>query len=331
MRFLTSSLALFLSILLVEASAIVDVSALASRHHHISARVTSLEVRQKAKICPNRVNKHAAALKKANQNKPTTNNLAPLKNVTTPAAPPPPPKKTSNSNNGGGGSGPSGGVIRIKNSSCGDPRASRTPSQYAGPNGHMDWLTCGFESPGGWQPPHVTMNDIVTQPLSTALQSPVSPFKNCAPFIHLFERYGKQFGIAPIMLASFAMQESYCQPNTIGGGGEQGLMQITREKCVGAPGGNCLDPDFNIRTAARYFATTLAEVGGNVLLAAGRYNGWRRGLTKDQAFAARNSDCCRCQNNGDYPHQLFNGWLQNINAYNVKPRMGKYFNLDACD
>ncbi|PPQ62951.1 hypothetical protein CVT24_006191 [Panaeolus cyanescens] len=331
MRFLTSSFALLLSLVVVNASAIHDVSGLASRHHHISVRVTSLEVRQQPKVCPNRINKHPAALKKK-ANKSTTNNLAPARNATntTPSAPKSTPKPSSNNNNNGGSS-QSSGVIRVKGGGCGDPRASRTPSQFSGPNGHIDWLTCGFESGGGWQPPHVTMKDIVTVPLWKALQDPNSPFKNCEKFIHIFEKYGNQLGIAPIMLASFAMQESYCQPGTVGQGGEQGLMQITQEKCAGAPEGNCRDPDFNIGTAARYFANTLAEVGGNVLLAAGRYNGWSRGLTKERAFAARYTSCCRCQNNGDYPHQFFNGWLQNINAYNVRPRMGKYFNLDVCD
>jgi membrane-bound lytic murein transglycosylase MltF len=43
------------------------------------------------------------------------------------------------------------------------------------------------------------------------------------------------------MLAAFAMQESSCNPSAVGGAGEQGLMQITREKCKGAPNGNCKD------------------------------------------------------------------------------------------
>lgn len=38
------------------------------------------------------------------------------------------------------------------------------------------------------------------------------------------------------------MQESSCIPTTVGGAGEQGLMQITVDKCGGAPGGNCQDP-----------------------------------------------------------------------------------------
>lgn len=38
------------------------------------------------------------------------------------------------------------------------------------------------------------------------------------------------------------MQESSCKADTVGGAGEQGLMQITKDKCGGAPGGNCMDP-----------------------------------------------------------------------------------------
>ena len=115
-------------------------------------------------------------------------------------------------------------------------------TKTSGPNGSEDWLNCGFESPGGWQPPYIRVEDVITQSLSSALQSSSSPFKACADFISIFEKYGNQYGIPAIMLASFAMQESSCKPNTVGGAGEQGLMQITRDKCVGAPNGNCQDP-----------------------------------------------------------------------------------------
>lgn len=48
--------------------------------------------------------------------------------------------------------------------------------------------------------------------------------------------------VPSILIASIAMQESTCNPDTEGGGGEQGLMQLTPDKCGGAPGGNCKDP-----------------------------------------------------------------------------------------
>ncbi len=75
------------------------------------------------------------------------------------------------------------------------------------------------------------------------------------------------------------MQESSCDPHTVGGGGEQGLMQISRDKCGGAPDGNCQDTDFNIRTGTKFFADTLNANGGNLLLTLGNYNGWPQHMT----------------------------------------------------
>jgi len=226
------------------------------------------------------------------------------------------------------------GIINVNSAStCGGVRASKESTALSGPNGHIDWLNCGFEAGhSGWQPPYISMEDIITQPLSTALSKPGSPFKACSQYIWIFEKYGAQYNIPPIILASFAMQESSCIADSVGGGGEQGLMQISGEKCVGAPSGGCKDPDFNIHTATKYFADTLKNNGGDVLISVGTYNGWYRGLTMGKAFAAAKSDCCRCQNNGDYLHQFFNGWCQNIDAYNSESgeRLGKYFNLDKC-
>jgi Transglycosylase SLT domain len=47
--------------------------------------------------------------------------------------------------------------------------------------------------------------------------------------------------VPSILVASIAMQESTCNPSTVGGAGEQGIMQITEDKCGGAPGGDCKD------------------------------------------------------------------------------------------
>ncbi|KAF5342973.1 hypothetical protein D9758_013672 [Tetrapyrgos nigripes] len=184
----------------------------------------------------------------------------------------------------------------------------------SGPNGDIDYLNQGI-------------NDGVVD-LTQALSDPNSPFHACAPYVDMFYNYGRANGIPPIILASFAMQESTCNPETVGGGGEQGLMQLTQEKCGNAPGGNCRDPDYNIRTGAEFFARTLNDKGGNVVLAIGSYNGWFQGMTYTQATAAAFSSCCRCQNNLDYVFQFLNGWCQNVNAYQMK--LGKYFNLAVC-
>ncbi|PCH36436.1 glycoside hydrolase family 23 protein [Wolfiporia cocos MD-104 SS10] len=220
------------------------------------------------------------------------------------------------------------GLIDVE-STCGPIGATRDVTPTSGPNGNIDWLNCGV-SDGGWSPPYVTLKDIITQDLASALQIPGSPFTACAPYVALFELYAGQHGIPAILVAAIAMQESTCNAQTIGGAGEQGLMQLTQDKCDGAPNGDCKDPDYNIRTGVEFFSATLQNNGGSLLLTIGNYNGWPLGMTFGSATAAANGPCCRCQNNLDYLHQLLNGWLQGINPYTHNPRIGKYFNLDRC-
>ena len=71
---------------------------------------------------------------------------------------------------------------------------SANVTEFAGPNGSIDWLNCGITSETGWHPPFVRVTDIVAVNLSQAVTSPASPFKRCAPFIALFEKYGRTFG-----------------------------------------------------------------------------------------------------------------------------------------
>lgn len=63
----------------------------------------------------------------------------------------------------------------------------------SGPNGNIDWLNCGVDG-GGWQPPYVIANDLITKDLATAVQAPDSPFKACTPFLNMFEQYANEFG-----------------------------------------------------------------------------------------------------------------------------------------
>lgn len=94
-------------------------------------------------------------------------------------------------------------------------------------------------------------------------------------------------------------------------------MQLASMNCAGAPGGNCYDINFNVDRAARLFKDLVDANGGNVLVAAGGYNGWRVGMTSDDAQAARWQGNCHAQNNLDYLHQLFNGWCQGRNGYGM--------------
>jgi len=213
---------------------------------------------------------------------------------------------------------------------CGilDSGALINPTQTSGPNGQENWMNCGLNG-AGWSPPNITIPQIVTVELSTALQNPQSPFLACSSYLSIFNKYGSLYEIPPILLASFAMQESACNPNAVGEGGEQGLMQISMDKCGQLSEQACRDPDYNIGTAAHYFMQTLQQIDNNVFAAVGMYNGWDVGLTVAKATAARNSSCCRCQNNLDYLQQFFNGWCQNVDPRVLN--MGIYFNLEVCN
>ena len=112
----------------------------------------------------------------------------------------------------------------------------------SGPNGSIYWLNCGITGEGGWNPPPVKVDQLITLNLTVVMADPDNIFKPCAPYVQLFETHGKTYGIPPILMASFAMQESSCNPDAIGQGGEQGLMQISKDKCDGRSDEECRDP-----------------------------------------------------------------------------------------
>ncbi|EJT98468.1 glycoside hydrolase family 23 protein [Dacryopinax primogenitus] len=201
-------------------------------------------------------------------------------------------------------------------------------SVSGGPNGLESWMNCGISSKSGWNPPYVTMDDVVTVDLSTALSTVGTPFAACQSFVGYFESAGQQYGIPPIILASIALQESSCDASSMGAGGTTGLMQISQDKCGGAPGGNCLDPEFNIAAGARYLADTVQQTGGNFLLALGYYNGWYIGMTVDAVLAVGQGSCCGCMQNLDYLQQSLNGWFVGEDAYAIG--LGSWQNLAVC-
>lgn len=212
---------------------------------------------------------------------------------------------------------------------CGPINASLNSSKSAGPNGSQAWLTCGLNTTTGWKPPSFTIHDVIVKDLEAAVKMPNSPYTRCQQWFPYFYKYGEMFDVPPIIIAAFANQESGCNAETIGGGDEQGLMQITPDKCGGAPGGNCRDPDFNIRTAVAYFAGVLKENKGKLIHTIGGYNGWFVGMTVQAATAAATTPCCRCQQNLDYIHQMLNGWILGIDAYVAD--LATYNNLNVCN
>jgi hypothetical protein len=323
MKFSAAFLAILSAVVVVEAgvgNAIRRDDGLTSRHSRVARMSPERLARSNSRRCQVRPSAN-------NSNGSNNNNQGNQANVIPNPAPsggaPPPPATQQQ-----GQTPKTNGLLEVP-SSCGPIGATSQVTTVSGPNGHIDWLNCGITD-GGWSPPFVKVSDIITVDLATAVQDPNSPFTACTPYVELFETYAGQHGYPPIMLAAFAMQESTCNPNTVGGAGEQGLMQLTADKCGGAPGGNCQDPDYNIRVGAQFFADTLANNNGDLLKSIGEYNGWSVGLTYAAATAAAKTSCCRCQNNLDYLHQYLNGWCQNLNAYSSSLRLGLYFNLDVC-
>lgn len=212
------------------------------------------------------------------------------------------------------------------NSACGKARATSAVTVSSGPNGHESFLNCGI-SGNGWNPPEVTMS--MVKSISLDQEPAKTTFSPCLKFRYLFEKYGKSYGIPPIFLAAFAMQESNCRPDAVGdNGGAFGLMQITKDKCGDAPNGNCADPNYNVKMGAKTFDDGLKEANGNVLKALGGYNGWITGLTKSKALQAKDQGCCVCQQNLDYLHQFLNGWILGIDPQSH--RLGTIRNLDVC-
>jgi hypothetical protein len=196
----------------------------------------------------------------------------------------------------------------------------------SGPNGSIKWLNCGIEG-GGWNPPNFGVDQVITKKLRDVIYN--APYTNCGPYIDAFEQAAGAHNVPAILLAAIAMQESSCNPGATGGNGEVGLMQITPDKCPqGHDGGDCRDPGTNIDIGARFLRDTLDGVNGNLPEAVGTYNGWHRGMTYYDATRARQDGNCLAQNNLDYLHQTFNGWMQGVDPRNNG--MAVYNNLAGC-
>ncbi|KAJ2914381.1 hypothetical protein MD484_g6025, partial [Candolleomyces efflorescens] len=343
MKFQALLLGLFMAIVTANASVVHNGVALSHRHVSLARRQTTTLEKKPRKRCLKRTSSSAAP----SSTRSSTRASSTAARATTTKAPEPSQKSNSltnnnsnngnnngnsnsnnsnNNNNNNNSGGSHGGIVNIQGP-CGNSRATAQTNSESGPNGHIDWMNCGIHA-GGWNPPNLNLGNVRYKSLGEALAMPNSPYQACREFIPLFEKYGAETGIPAIMIAAFALQESSCRPYITGGGGEQGLMQITRDKCGGAPGGDCKNPDFNIRTGARFFAGRVQANGGNLLISVGQYNGWHRGMTFDDATRARNSACCLCQNNLDYLHQYFNSWIMGINAYSNNFK--KYNNLAVC-
>ncbi|KAI0812503.1 hypothetical protein BC629DRAFT_1436550 [Irpex lacteus] len=197
-------------------------------------------------------------------------------------------------------------------SACGPSGATSDITASSGPNGSEEFLLCGLHG-GGWNPAHVTVDDLVYKDLGDVLKQNNNPFSPC----------GNTFSSSINMATSTT--ESTCQANEVGGAGEQGLMQITKDKCEGRSPEACRDPSFNIGKGASYLRGLLDQHGGNVLTTLGGYNGMEVGA---KAGSLLSRPAC-WQPNFDYLQQTLNGYIQGRDPQN-NPRLGVYHNYDKC-
>ncbi|PWN43178.1 lysozyme-like protein, partial [Ceraceosorus guamensis] len=191
------------------------------------------------------------------------------------------------------------------------------------PNGSIDFLNCGISksNPNSkWKAPKVTLKDLKV--ISADQAANTAAFKACAKYEGSFKSAEKSSGIPAVVLMSFAMQESTCNPSVKGGNGEIGMMQLTPDKCGGK---NCWDVTTNIATGAHYFKDEIDRRGGNFLAALGAYNGWQ---DNQMSYASATSQQygCHAQNNLDYLMQMLNYWFQGKMGYEYK----HYNNLGSC-
>lgn len=196
------------------------------------------------------------------------------------------------------------------------------------PNGKSDFLACGinkYNPLSAWNPPHVKLSDLKMISSSEATKKDV--FKPCAPYKSAFDQAAQKYRIPSVLLMSFALQESTCQPHLDGNNGEVGIMQITSDKCEGHSREACKEVSYNVDRGAAYVRRMLDEHDGNALAAFGAYNGWEP-QKMTYASATSRKYGCYAQNNLDYINQLLNGFCQGKDGYSDEFKV--FGNLAAC-
>lgn len=93
----------------------------------------------------------------------------------------------------------------------------------------------------------------------------------------LFEKYGKQFGVSPQLLASIAQQESRGNPSAYNKDSHAaGLMQFVPKTAKAYSVTNAFDPEQSVQAAAKMMADLLKQYQGDIAKALAGYN-WGSG------------------------------------------------------
>jgi hypothetical protein len=154
------------------------------------------------------------------------------------------------------------------------------------------------------------MEQLVYADLTSDLAKSGGVFEPCGQYFPMFNTIAKKYNVPPIMMASFAMQESTCNPKAYSADCF-GLFQLSGEKCPSDKSA-CYDPQTNTEIAVQFVISSLSSYGNNVIEMFGQYNGWTPGMKQSSVHGA-----CATQQNLDYIQQMLNGWMQGKNGYNT--------------
>lgn len=312
--YLVSALFFSSSVLAVAVSGDQGSSALRARHAH---KQHAHHLGRDLKVTANSRLTKRSPKKRCKAKSSSTSELATATSTTKPAATSSNDSSDNGSSSSSSSAGNIGGILPAGTygSKC-QSDATKDTTNTSGPNGAAKFLACGLDG-AGWKPPTLKMEQLHFGDLDNFRSTTFKPCSSDA--IAAFKKYGAKYNIAPIILASFAMQESTCNLSTTGNGGEVGMFQLSPDKCKGRSSSACRELDFQADTAASYFRDRIDANGGNVVKAAGEYNGWSDGMTVAKVKAM--GKCC--EQNMDYLHQTMNAWWQGKTGYNY----GTYKNV----